>query len=111
MALIEAETHDPLLRQRIDETVGWLLREMLADGGGFAATQDADSEGEEGRFYVWQKAEIDSLLGDAAPDFCAAYRSEERRVGNECVRTCRSRWSTYYSKIQITTPPHQKKDD
>ncbi|MFC3675530.1 thioredoxin domain-containing protein [Ferrovibrio xuzhouensis] len=80
MALIEAETQDPLLRQRIDETVGWLLREMIAGGaapgdggGGFAATQDADSEGEEGRFYVWQKAEIDSLLGDAAPDFCAAY--------------------------------------
>jgi len=79
MALVEAETQDSLLRARIDETVGWLLREMIAGGpgdagGGFAATQDADSDGEEGKFYVWQKAEIVGLLGagDAAL-FCDAY--------------------------------------
>ncbi|WP_370156242.1 thioredoxin domain-containing protein [Ferrovibrio sp.] len=82
MALVEAETQDPLLRARIEETVGWLLREMIAGdangGGGFAATQDADSEGEEGRFYVWQKAEIDALLGAAAPLFCAAYDVTEQ---------------------------------
>lgn len=74
MAMVQAETGEALLEQRIRETVGWLLREMLADGGGFAATQDADSEGEEGKFYVWQMAEIDSLLGagDTAL-FAAAY--------------------------------------
>src|SRR3546814_9381163 len=48
----------PLFEQRVRETVDWLLREMVApaaaDGlAGFAATIDADSEGEEGRFYVW----------------------------------------------------------
>ena len=74
MALVQAETEDPLLRQRITETVDWTLREMVAEGGGFAATQDADSEGEEGKFYVWQKAEIESVLGkDEAELFCAAY--------------------------------------
>ncbi|HLT75743.1 MAG TPA: thioredoxin domain-containing protein [Ferrovibrio sp.] len=74
MAMVQAETEDALLRQRIEETVAWCLREMTADGGAFAATQDADSEGEEGRFYVWQKAEIDALLPpDEARLFCLAY--------------------------------------
>ena len=74
MALVQAETEDPLLRQRIFETVDWTLREMVADGGGFAATQDADSEGEEGKFYVWQRAEIEAALGkEDAELFCAAY--------------------------------------
>ena len=52
-------------RARIDETVGWLLREMIAEGGGFAASLDADSEGEEGKFYVWSQAEIVEVLGEA----------------------------------------------
>ncbi|HEX6958016.1 MAG TPA: thioredoxin domain-containing protein [Ferrovibrio sp.] len=79
MALIDAELDNPLLRQRIFETVGWVLREMVAQkdgaaGGGFAATQDADSEGEEGKFYVWRKPEIEALLGpEEAALFCAAY--------------------------------------
>ncbi|WP_341913966.1 thioredoxin domain-containing protein [Ferrovibrio terrae] len=73
MATVEAETGDPILRQRIVETVGWLLREMVAEAGGFAATQDADSEGEEGKFYVWDKAEIAEILGPYTGEFCAAY--------------------------------------
>ena len=52
----------------------WLLREMIAEGGGFAASLDADSEGEEGKFYVWTKPEIVEVLGEAdAAIFCAAY--------------------------------------
>jgi uncharacterized protein YyaL (SSP411 family) len=62
------ETQDPLFKVRIFETVDWLLREMIAEGGGFAASYDADSEGEEGKFYVWTAREIEELLGpeDAA---------------------------------------------
>jgi uncharacterized protein YyaL (SSP411 family) len=70
---VQAETGDAVLRQRITETVGWLLREMIADGGAFAATQDADSEGEEGKFYVWDRDEIASVLGPYTGEFCAAY--------------------------------------
>jgi hypothetical protein len=57
------ERKSPLLAQRIAETVDWLLREMVAEGGGLAASLDADSEGEEGKFYVWSAAEIAEVLG------------------------------------------------
>ena len=61
-------------RRRIAETVGWLLREMIAEGGGFAASLDADSEGEEGKFYVWSAAEIAEVLGEEdAAVFARAY--------------------------------------
>src|SRR5262249_38733655 len=59
------ETGNDLYARRIDETVAWLSREMIAEGGGFAASLDADSEGEEGKFYVWTKAEIAEVLGEA----------------------------------------------
>ncbi|QJE74363.1 thioredoxin domain-containing protein [Aerophototrophica crusticola] len=67
------ETRDPLFEARIRETAAWVLREMVAEAGGFAATLDADSEGEEGRFYVWSKAEVDTVLGADADAFCAVY--------------------------------------
>ena len=57
------ETAGPLFRARIEETVDWLAREMIAEGGGFAASLDADSEGEEGKFYVWTASEIEDVLG------------------------------------------------
>ncbi|MQA65563.1 MAG: DUF255 domain-containing protein [Alphaproteobacteria bacterium] len=56
-------TGDPLFAARITETADWVLAEMIAEGGGLAATLDADSEGEEGRFYVWTEAEVDQVLG------------------------------------------------
>jgi uncharacterized protein YyaL (SSP411 family) len=68
------EGGNELYARRIEETAQWLLREMIAEGGGFAASLDADSEGEEGKFYVWTKPEIVEVLGEAgAAIFCATY--------------------------------------
>jgi uncharacterized protein YyaL (SSP411 family) len=55
------------------ETLTYIKREMLHSEGGFYATQDADSEGEEGRFFVWTKADVDALLGEASRLFCRYY--------------------------------------
>jgi uncharacterized protein YyaL (SSP411 family) len=74
LALDYALTKNPLHRQRAIETVGWLTREMLVEGGGFSSSLDADSEGEEGKYYVWSLAEIQEVLGtDDAAFFAANY--------------------------------------
>ncbi len=59
-------TGDALFAQIARETLDYVLREMTHQGGGFFSTQDADSEGEEGRFFLWTPAEIDTALGDEA---------------------------------------------
>jgi len=59
----------PELEWPLRETAAWLRREMTGEagaGGGFYASQDADSEGEEGRFFVWTPAQIDAVLGEEA---------------------------------------------
>ena len=68
-----AETGDQLFRERIETTIGWLVREMRIDGGGFAASLDADSDGEEGSFYTWAPVEVETVLANDAPAFFAAY--------------------------------------
>jgi uncharacterized protein YyaL (SSP411 family) len=56
-------TGDPLFKERVEETIDWLVREMRLPGGAFAASLDADSEGNEGKFYVWTRSEILDVLG------------------------------------------------
>jgi uncharacterized protein len=74
MTEVWREKKSPLYAMRIAETIGWLLREMVVEGGGFAASLDADSEGEEGKFYVWNFAEIEEVLGpDDARLFAEIY--------------------------------------
>jgi len=73
LTLIWQETRTSLYAERVAETIGFVLRELRGGEGGFAASLDADSEGEEGRFYVWSAAEIVTLLGREAPAFCSAY--------------------------------------
>jgi uncharacterized protein len=72
-------THEPLFKSVVDETVSYLLREMLHSEGGFYATQDADSEGEEGKFFVWTTAEINRLIGEEDSEiFCRIYDVSEQ---------------------------------
>jgi uncharacterized protein YyaL (SSP411 family) len=66
-------TGDPEVRRVTEETLTWLAREMTSPEGGFYSSLDADSEGHEGKFYVWSEAELDALLGDASPLVKAYY--------------------------------------
>jgi uncharacterized protein YyaL (SSP411 family) len=73
--------HDDDLAWPILETAAWLRREMRAPDGGCYASQDADSEGVEGKFYVWTPDEVNAVLGEArGREFCAAYAV--RKPGN-----------------------------
>ena len=65
-------TGDALLRDVCCETLDWALRELRAPEGGFHSALDADSEGVEGKFYVWTRAELESVLGTDA-EAAAAY--------------------------------------
>lgn len=67
-------TQLPIYQQTVYETIGWLSREMTSPEGGFYSALDADSEGEEGKYYVWTKAEIDAILGADSVQYCRAYQ-------------------------------------
>jgi uncharacterized protein YyaL (SSP411 family) len=64
-------TGKPFYRRVVEETLDYVARDMLHPDGGFYATEDADSEGEEGKFYVWTPQEIAAVLG---PDDGALFK-------------------------------------
>lgn len=70
-------SHKPIYRQHIVDTLSWVQREMKAPEGGFYSALDADSEGVEGKFYVWTKAEVNEVLGANAELFCKVYDISE----------------------------------
>ncbi|MGH7888711.1 MAG: thioredoxin domain-containing protein, partial [Candidatus Binatia bacterium] len=71
-------TGEPLFRSVVLETCDYLVREMLHSEGGFYSTQDADSEGEEGKFFIWAAAEINRMIGeDAGEIFSRMYDVSE----------------------------------
>ncbi|MCB0153616.1 MAG: thioredoxin domain-containing protein, partial [Anaerolineae bacterium] len=74
-------TGNPFYRRIVEETLDYVVREMTDPAGGFYSTQDADSEGEEGKFFVWTPEEIHTILGqEEGTIFCQVY--DVRRSGN-----------------------------
>jgi len=73
LAIAYERSGKALYRRRARETVAWLQREMLTADGAFAASLDADSEGEEGKFYVWSYDEVIRQLGIEDGEFFARY--------------------------------------
>ena len=70
-------TEDSYFKQAIEKTISFCLNEMYDKCGGFYAAIDADSEGEEGKFYVWEKSELEMILGKDAEMFCEYYGVKE----------------------------------
>ncbi|TLX73238.1 thioredoxin domain-containing protein [Labilibacter sediminis] len=63
-------TKNPLYKKVVEETVAFVNRELKSAEGGYYASLDADSEGEEGKFYIWTKQEIEKVLKEKADLFC-----------------------------------------
>ena len=70
-------TKNQLYKETVYETINWLKREMTSIEGGFYSALDADSEGVEGKFYVWTKSEIEEVLGEDSEEFCKIYQVTE----------------------------------
>jgi uncharacterized protein YyaL (SSP411 family) len=81
LALCYHDYGDELFRIRAEETVGWLEREMTIADGAFCASLDADSEGQEGKFYVWTFDELLALLGQDDATFLGKFYNASR-IGN-----------------------------
>lgn len=73
-------TKDPYYKKVVSETLEFINREMTSPEGGFYSSYDADTEGEEGKFYVWTKHEIDSIFNDEklSNTFCDYYEITEK---------------------------------
>lgn len=84
-------TQNSLYADRVTKTISWLSSEMKSPDGGFYSALDADSEGIEGRFYIWKKAELQSILGDDFEWFSKLYSISAQ--GN---------WEDGYNHLHLT---------
>jgi uncharacterized protein YyaL (SSP411 family) len=71
-------TKNPLYKTIVYETLDFIENELTAPGGGFYSSLDADSEGEEGKYYVWTAKEINTILGKEAPLFSDYYNATKQ---------------------------------
>ncbi|MCB1735636.1 MAG: thioredoxin domain-containing protein [Gammaproteobacteria bacterium] len=85
---------NPLFKRTAIDTADWVMREMQSPGGGYYSTLDADSEGEEGHFYVWTREQAQALLGDDYPVFA-------RRYGLDRSPNFEGKWNLHvYARIE-----------
>ncbi|MGH9999334.1 MAG: thioredoxin domain-containing protein [Nitrosopumilaceae archaeon] len=86
-------TKDPKYLEVVNQTLHYVLREMTSPEGGFYSAQDADSEGEEGKYYVWKKSQIQGIIAKDADIFCLSYdvtdggNFEGHNILNNNIRT------------------------
>ncbi|MDS1136969.1 thioredoxin domain-containing protein [Nitratireductor indicus] len=73
LSWVFGETEDQLFRIRIEEVTNFLLRDMRVNGGAFASSLDADSEGEEGKAYLWSRLQIEAVLGSRTEAFLSTF--------------------------------------
>ncbi len=73
-------TKNPLYREIASKTLDFILREMTDPTGGFYSSLDADSEEQEGKYYIWTKQEVETILGDKAHLFCKYFNISD--IGN-----------------------------
>ena len=94
-----AATGNPLFARIARETAAWVLREMQSPEGGYYSSLDADSEGEEGRFYVWDRDEVRAYLGESD------YPLFARRYGLDRAPNFEGRWhlNAYLTTAQLAT--------
>jgi uncharacterized protein len=78
-----AATGNPLYRRIVAETADWVMREMQAPEGGYYSSLDADSEGEEGKYYVWTRQEVQQQLSGDEYDLAAARFGFDRSANFE----------------------------
>ena len=76
-------SHDPLFAIIVEQTASWVMREMQSPEGGYYSSLDADSEHEEGKFYVWQREEVRQLLSENEYALIAPYYGLDRPANFE----------------------------
>ncbi|GAB2772698.1 thioredoxin domain-containing protein [Rhabdobacter roseus] len=89
-------TQSTLYADRLRQTLAWLQAEMAAPEGGFYSALDADSEGVEGKYYIWTEEELKKVLGEDFGWFARLYNI--RSEGN---------WEHGYNHLHLTEPPEQ----
>ncbi|BAX81246.1 thioredoxin [Labilibaculum antarcticum] len=96
-------TKIPEYKQVIEQTLEFIDRELSLPEGGFYSSLDADSEGVEGKFYVWEKAEVDQLLGNQSELFCEYYGITDRANWEEGnILMIQSEKATLADQFQIS---------
>lgn len=87
-----AATGDDLFRRIAEQTANWVISEMQSSEGGYYSTLDADSEGEEGKFYAWQLSEVEQLLDDDE------YAAITRHYGLDRAENFEGAWHCYVAR-------------